>query len=132
MAQLVLPVMTMVYAVVNPISWMTNVMSVMLVSLSFRHVKVNNTPQMGPGTPQIWHTFTKLEIIFIISGCNCYGNGSNGIACDANGVCSCKANFMNDKCDACNVGFFNFPTCEGNQYINPTLIKLDLTFFILF
>ena len=68
-------------------------------------------------------TFTKLELIFKISGCNCYENGSNGIACDANGVCSCKANFMNDKCDACNVGFFNFPTCEGNQYINPTSIR---------
>ena len=69
---------------------------------------------------------------FIFKACNCYVNGSNGIACDDNGVCSCKANFMNDKCDACNDGFFNFPTCEGNQYINPTSIKLDLTFLFYF
>ena len=34
---------------------------------------------------------------------------------------------MNYKCDECNFGFFNFPTCEGNQYFYKT-IKLELTF----
>ena len=51
-----------------------------------------------------------------ISACNCNGDGSNGIACNDNGVCSCKANVINDKCDACAAGYFNFPTCEGKQY----------------
>ena len=49
--------------------------------------------------------------------------------CDGNGVCSCKPNFINVKCDQCNIGFFNFPLCEGNQCINSTLIKLELIFF---
>ena len=53
---------------------------------------------------------------FVFSVCNCNAEGSNGEACDDNGVCSCKANFKNDKCDACNAGFFNFPTCEGKLY----------------
>ena len=44
------------------------------------------------------------------------GVRSNGITCNDNGVCSCKANIINDKCDACNTGFFNFPTCEGMLY----------------
>ena len=67
---------------------------------------------------------------FYFKACNCDGDGSNGTACDNNGVCSCKVNFMNGKCDVCNAGFFNFPTCEGNQYINPTSIKLELTFIL--
>ena len=53
---------------------------------------------------------------FILTACNCNGDGSNGILCDDNGICNCKANFMNDKCDTCNAGFFNFTACEGKQY----------------
>ena len=49
----------------------------------------------------------------IFKECDCNEDGSNGNTCDDNGLCSCKANFMNDKCDTCNVGFFNYPTCEG-------------------
>ena len=37
---------------------------------------------------------------------------------------------MNDKCDACNVGFFNFPTCEGNQCLNQTSINQQMNIFI--
>ena len=50
---------------------------------------------------------------FNFKACNCNGDGSTGITCDDTGLCSCKDNFMNDKCDTCNAGFFNFPTCEG-------------------
>ena len=67
---------------------------------------------------------------FYFKACNCDGDGSNGTACDNNGVCSCKVNFMNGKCDVCNAGFFNFPTCEGNQYIDSTSMKLELYFVI--
>ena len=44
-------------------------------------------------------------------------DGSNSINCDDNGVCNCKANIINDQCDACDDGFFNFPTCEGKHYL---------------
>ena len=47
-----------------------------------------------------------------------------GIFCDDNGKCNCKANYKNDKCDTCNTGFYNFPTCEGNQCpANQTSLK---------
>ena len=73
----------------------------------------------------------KQQMIFFsnIKACNCNADGSSGIMCNGNGVCSCKPNFMNLKCDQCNIGFFNFPLCEGNQCINSTLIKLELIFF---
>ena len=48
-----------------------------------------------------------------ISACNCNGEGSNGITCNGNGICSCKANIINAKCDACAPGFFDFPTCPS-------------------
>ena len=53
--------------------------------------------------------------IFQISACNCNGDGSNGITCDDSGVCSCKANIINDKCDECAPGYSSFPTCEGKE-----------------
>ena len=54
-----------------------------------------------------------LCLLYRISACNCNTEGSNGETCDVNGVCSCKANIINDKCDTCQAGLFNFPTCEG-------------------
>ena len=51
---------------------------------------------------------------FQFSACNCNVEGSNGITCDDDGICSCKANIINDKCDACAPGFFDFPVCPGN------------------
>ena len=50
-----------------------------------------------------------------ISACNCNGDGSNGITCNDNGRCSCKANIINDKCNVCDAGYFNFPTCGGKK-----------------
>ena len=28
-------------------------------------------------------------------------------------------NVINEKCDACVAGFFNFPICEGKKYPGP-------------
>ena len=117
MGQMVLDVMTMGFAVVSLISWITSVISVIMVFSTIHHVKVINA------------LFNILEIIinlchFIFKACNCNGNGSTGIICDDNGKCNCKANYINDKCNTCNVGFYNFPTCEGNQCpANQTFIK---------
>ena len=76
-------------------------------------------------------TFIELESpkYHFFKACNCNGDGSTGIICDDNGKCNCKANYMNDKCDACNVGFFNFPTCEGNQCLNQNSIEQQMIFF---
>ena len=90
---------------------MTNVMHVTLVFIILVHVLVSNILSIFKGL------LNTLFTTLIISACNCNGDGSNDIACDNNGVCSCKANYMNDKCDACKPGFFDFPACGGNLYI---------------
>ena len=59
-----------------------------------------------------------LCLLFQFSDCNCTTEGSNGITCDDTGVCNCKANIVNDKCDECATGYFNFPSCEGKQYFD--------------
>ena len=64
------------------------------------------------------HVYKKLSNIFYLTfkACNCNADGSTDITCDGNGICNCKPNFKNDKCDACGPGFFNFSTCEGKKY----------------
>ena len=48
------------------------------------------------------------------SACECNEDGSHDITCDDDtGVCNCRDNITNDKCDQCTSGFFGFPTCEG-------------------
>ena len=65
----------------------------------------------------------------IFKACNCNVHGSNSMNCDDSGVCNCKANIINDQCDVCEDGFFNFPTCEGKRkkkvraYINDIISK---------
>ena len=54
-------------------------------------------------------------MLFKFSACNCNAQGSSGISCSDTGVCTCNANVGGDKCDACNAGFFNFPTCSGKH-----------------
>ena len=61
---MVLPAMIMVYAVVKLTSSMTNVMHVMLVILTFLHVKVSNISGCPPLT---YVFFIKLGIMFVIS-----------------------------------------------------------------
>ena len=61
--------------------------------------------------------------MFCFKGCNCDVHGSNGNTCDENGVCSCKSNVINAKCDSCEDGFFNFPICEGKQYYRARIHK---------
>ena len=88
---------------------MPNVMHVLPVFLIFQHVQVSKFFR---------HKFLqkniKIMFCFQFSACNCNVEGSNGITCDDNGICSCKANIINDKCDACASGFFDFPACPGN------------------
>ena len=62
--------------------------------------------------------YQKLSHIYIIcywfSACECNEDGSHDITCDDDtGVCNCRDNITNDKCDQCTSGFFGFPTCEG-------------------
>ena len=56
-----------------------------------------------------------LCLLFQFSACNCNPEGSSNSACDEYGVCSCNAGFINKKCDACDTGYFNPPTCQGKH-----------------
>ena len=55
-------------------------------------------------------------MLFQFSACNCNAQGSSSSSCSDTGVCTCNANIGGDKCDACNAGLFNFPTCSGKKY----------------
>ena len=43
--------------------------------------------------------------------------GSNDITCDDNGVCNCKSNIINTKCDTCAAGSFGFPMCDKRKWL---------------
>ena len=58
--------------------------------------------------------------------CCCNAQGSNGNNCVANGICSCRANIVGRKCDSCASGSFNFPTCQGKQFLHTYLLILVL------
>ena len=70
-----------------------------------------------------------LTYFFHFSACNCNTQGSYGKTCNDNGECSCKANIINDKCDACADGFFNFPTCQGKHYLHTfsNILNIELS-----
>ena len=53
------------------------------------------------------------EKIPFFSACNCNTDGSDDTTCDNSGLCSCKDNVVNDKCDECASHHFNYPLCEG-------------------
>ena len=59
-----------------------------------------------------------MKCVTPISECNCNQEGSENTMCDVNtGKCPCKtALIVGDQCDACAVGNFNFPNCEGTQH----------------
>ncbi|XP_050097931.1 laminin subunit alpha isoform X1 [Anopheles aquasalis] len=45
--------------------------------------------------------------------CNPLGVANNNLQCDMeSGLCECKSNVVDRKCDRCQYGFFNFPYCE--------------------
>ena len=50
--------------------------------------------------------------------CNCSTNGARSEICSNEGICSCKTNFLGDKCTNCASGFFGIPDCKGMYYIN--------------
>ena len=113
---------------------MPNVMHVLLVFMSFLHVKVSNTYQslqeMSNHKKEFIITYKTLQFL---AKCNCTEEGSHDITCDDHGVCNCKVNFINDKCDECAPGFYNFPTCEGKHkcitYVTGSFYLLTHCFF---
>ena len=74
---------------------------------------------------KIWTTF---YLLLNFLDCNCNLAGSYGNTCDANGKCSCKANIVGNKCNTCSVGFYNFPTCQGNLIL---ILHFKQNFYIL-
>jgi len=45
--------------------------------------------------------------------CLCNVEGSLTELCDEDAKCSCKANIIGEKCDACQDDFYSFPLCQG-------------------
>ena len=126
----------MVYAIVRQILLATNAIHALLVFITFRLVKVNLYSYCINSSFIIILNISYL-ILFHFSACNCNTQGSFGNTCNDNGKCSCKANVINDKCDKCTAGYWNFPACEGKNcfytfllthYINEIFINLRLIF----
>ena len=51
----------------------------------------------------------RFSHIFI--ACGCSGFGASSASCTSSGVCSCKSNFVGDKCTSCKAGFYDYPNC---------------------
>ena len=50
----------------------------------------------------------------ILPDCACNKGGSLDTTCDiTSGHCACIANVGGDKCDACNIGWYDHPKCQG-------------------
>ena len=50
----------------------------------------------------------------LFSECGCSIEGSENEGCDdPSGMCTCKENFTDLKCDRCNNGFYEYPVCRG-------------------
>ena len=49
---------------------------------------------------------------FLISAeCGCSPRGALTPKCDAFGVCECRSNYAGQRCDRCDIGFYNYPQC---------------------
>ena len=59
--------------------------------------------------------------------CDCK-SGSVDNLCDSNGVCRCGENFSGNKCDSCQVGYFNYPSCTSMFFSR----FCNLTEFLIF
>ena len=49
-------------------------------------------------------------IVTLIIFLDCNGEGTVSVI---GNICSCKTNIVGTKCDLCDYGYFNFPTCDG-------------------
>ena len=69
--------------------------------------------------------------MFHIIECACNAEGAVDNNCDvATGHCFCHSNVVGDSCDACVIGTFNFPTCEGNWGCWEHIAFLHSTVFL--
>ena len=80
---------------------------------------------------------TYVYFLFEFLACNCNAQGSSSVSCSDTGICTCNANVVGDKCDACNAGFFDFPTCSGKHSNikcskhSTYLLQISITIFDL-
>ena len=111
---MVILAMLVVYAVAKLISLVANVIHVRLDISTFLHAKVKLLIH-------IHYSYCISSTISTfknqIPACACNTQGSYGTSCNADGICSCKANIIGSKCDSCAAGYFNFSTCQGKVYL---------------
>ena len=60
---------------------------------------------------EVRHNTNYFFQTFIACGCSSFGASST--SCTSSGVCSCKSNFVGDKCTSCKDGFYDYPNCNG-------------------
>ena len=60
--------------------------------------------------------------VHICQYCNCSDNGAINAICSNDGICTCKSNFLGDKCTDCASGFFGIPDCKGINYIKRNMV----------
>ena len=58
-------------------------------------------------------------LLLIVSDVNVQKSGSNSYICDkTSGKCDCNDNVIGDECTQCESGYWDFPSCHGEQYLN--------------
>ena len=92
----------------------SNVANVKMDIMDFLNAKVPISGWKMNRVLKIMRNFISHLYCYWFSACECNEDGSHDITCDDDtGVCNCRDNITNDKCDQCTSGFFGFPTCEG-------------------
>ena len=63
-----------------------------------------------------------IQIINVISACNCNTDGSMNITCtEQGGKCFCQDNISGDKCDECSAEHYGFPSCQSIHSFKPEI-----------
>ena len=56
--------------------------------------------------------------------CECDSEGSLTKICNPlNGQCACKKSVVGKNCDQCEVGFYGFPNCKGNEVLKWVFVS---------
>ena len=112
----------MVYALVNVVLLVKNVICAQVVILAIHVVnvqadikknKVENAQVSTIYSNICMYYFDSITAFISVKACGCDKDGSNGIECNPLGQCNCKSNINGLTCNSCNHKYFGFPTCQS-------------------
>uniref|UniRef100_A0A8C4RY97 Laminin subunit alpha-3 n=1 Tax=Erpetoichthys calabaricus TaxID=27687 RepID=A0A8C4RY97_ERPCA len=61
-----------------------------------------------------------------IVACNCNTAGTIPAVCDFSGRCLCRPEVEGPLCDRCHVGLYNFPVCQGEDFLSSRVGHYNL------